>query len=199
MHHQSFLTNLNVMKIGYARVSTLEQNLDLQIDALKKAGCEKIITDEVSGSVADRPGLIKLKEILRKGDTLVVWRLDRLGRTLKHLIEWVNELDEQGIGFKSLQETIDTTSSSGKLVFHIFGALSEFERNLIRERTRAGIEAARSRGRQGGRPRKLSKDKRQLAVDLYLGKKHSIAQICEMTGISKPTLYKYVREAEKSA
>ena len=186
------------MKIGYARVSTLEQNLDLQIDALKKAGCEKIITDEVSGSVADRPGLTKLKEILRKGDTLVVWRLDRLGCTLKHLIEWVNELDEQGIGFKSLQETIDTTSSSGKLIFHIFGALSEFERNLIRERTRAGIEAARSRGRQGGRPRKLSKDKRQLAVDLYLGKKHSIAQICEMTGISKPTLYKYVREAKKS-
>jgi len=173
--------------------------LDLQIDALKKAGCEKIITDEMSGSVADRPGLVKLKEILRNGDTLVVWRLDRLGRTLKHLIEWVNDLDEQGIGFKSLQETIDTTSSSGKLIFHIFGALSEFERNLIRERTRAGIEAARSRGRQGGRPKKLSKDKRQLAVDLYKGKKHSISQICEMTGITKPTLYKYVREAEKSA
>ena len=182
------------MKIGYARISTLEQNLDLQIDALKKAGCEKIITDEISGSVADRPGLEKLKAVLRKDDTLVVWRLDRLGRTLKHLIEWINELDEQNIGFKSLQESIDTTSSSGKLVFHIFGALSEFERNLIRERTRAGIEAARSRGRQGGRPRKLNKDKRQLAIDLYKGKKHSLRQICEMTGISKPTLYKYVRE-----
>lgn len=182
------------MKIGYARVSTLEQNLNLQVDALKKAGCEKIITDEVSGSIADRPGLIKLKEILRKGDTLVVWRLDRLGRTLKHLIEWVNELDEQGIGFSSLQETIDTTSSSGKLIFHIFGALSEFEHNLIRERTRAGIEAARSRGKKGGRPRKISKDKRQLAIDLYLGKKHSIAQICEIVEISKPTLYSYVRE-----
>ncbi|TNF69413.1 MAG: recombinase family protein [Gammaproteobacteria bacterium] len=185
------------MKIGYARISTLEQNLDLQIDALKKAGCEKIITDEISGSVADRPGLEKLKEILRKDDTLVVWRLDRLGRTLKHLIEWVNELDEQKIGFKSLQESIDTTSSSGKLIFHIFGALSEFERNLIRERTRAGIEAARSRGRQGGRPKKLNKDKRQLAIDLYKGKKHSLRQICEMTGISKPTLYKYVREANQ--
>ncbi|MDA0911045.1 MAG: recombinase family protein [Proteobacteria bacterium] len=182
------------MKIGYARISTLEQNLDLQIDALKKAGCEKIITDEISGSVADRPGLEKLKAVLRKDDTLVVWRLDRLGRTLKHLIEWINELDEQNIGFKSLQESIDTTSSSGKLIFHIFGALSEFERNLIRERTRAGIEAARSRGRQGGRPRKLNKDKRQLAIDLYKGKKHSLRQICEMTGISKPTLYKYVRE-----
>lgn len=185
------------MKIGYARISTLEQNLDLQIDALKKAGCEKIITDEISGSVADRPGLEKLKEILRKDDTLVVWRLDRLGRTLKNLIEWINQLDEQKIGFKSLQESIDTTSSSGKLIFHIFGALSEFERNLIRERTRAGIEAARSRGRQGGRPKKLNKDKRQLAIDLYKGKKHSLRQICEMTGISKPTLYKYVREANQ--
>jgi DNA invertase Pin-like site-specific DNA recombinase len=183
------------MKIGYARVSTVERNLDLQIDALKKEGCEKIISDEVSGSVADRPGLIKLKELLRNGDTLVVWRLDRLGRTLKHLIEWVNELDEQGISFKSLQETIDTNSSSGKLIFHIFGALSEFERNLIRERSRAGLEAARVRGKQGGRPKKLSKDKRQLTVDLYEGKKHSIKQICEMTGISKPTLYKYIREA----
>ena len=185
------------MKIGYARVSTLEQNLDLQIDALKKAGCEKIITDEISGSVVDRPGLEKLKEILRKDDTLVVWRLDRLGRTLKNLIEWINQLDDQEIGFKSLQESIDTTSSSGKLIFHIFGALSEFERNLIRERTRAGIEAARSRGRQGGRPKKLNKNKRELVIDLYNGKKHSIAQICEMTGISKPTLYKYVREAKK--
>src|SRR3990167_1028428 len=137
-------------QIGYARVSTLEQNLNLQIDALKKEGCEKIITDEMSGSVADRPGLTKLKELLRRGDTLVVWRLDRLGRSLKHLIEWINELDEKGISFKSLQETIDTNSSTGKLIFHIFGALSEFERNLIRERTRAGLEAARVRGRQGG-------------------------------------------------
>jgi len=182
------------MNIGYARVSTLEQNLDLQIDALRQAGCEKIITDEISGSVAERPGLVKLNEILRKGDTLIVWRLDRLGRTLKHLIEWVNELDEKGISFKSLQETIDTTNASGKLIFHIFGALSEFERNLIRERTRAGLEAAGSRGRQGGRPKKLNKDKRQLAVDLYEGKKHSIKQICQMISISKPTLYKYVHE-----
>jgi len=185
------------VKIGYARISTLEQHLDLQIDALKKAGCEKIITDEVSGSVADRPGLSKLKELLRKGDTLIVWRLDRLGRTLRHLIEWVNELDEQGISFKSLQETIDTTSPSGKLIFHIFGALSEFERNLIRERTRAGLAAARARGRQGGRPKKLKKDKRQLAVDLYNNKRHSISQICDMAGISKPTLYKYVRESNE--
>src|SRR5271154_577233 len=186
------------MDIGYARVSTLEQNLDLQIDALKQAGCEKIITDEISGSVAERPGLAKLSEILRKGDVLVVWRLDRLGRTLKHLIEWVNELDERGVGFKSLQETIDTTNASGKLIFHIFGALSEFERNLIRERTRAGLEAARSRGRQGGRPKKLDHNKRQLVVDLYKGKKHSIKQICKMINISKPTLYKCIREISSS-
>ena len=187
------------MKIGYARVSTLEQNLNLQIDALKKEGCEKILTDEISGSVADRPGLKKLKEILRKGDTLVVWRLDRLGRTLKHLIEWVNELSEKNIGFKSLQETIDTSHSSGKLIFHIFGALSEFERNLIRERTTAGLAAARARGKRGGRPKKLSSDKRRLSVTLYKGKKHSIKQICEMVDISKPTLYKYIKESELSS
>lgn len=182
------------MKIGYARVSTLEQNLNLQIDALKKAGCKKIITDELSGSVAERPGLNKLKETLREGDILVVWRLDRLGRTLKHLIDWVNELEQQGIGFKSLQETIDTTTSSGKLIFHIFAALAEFERNLIRERTRAGLEAARTRGRQDGRPKILPENKRELVTKLYEGKEHSIKEICQMMGISKPTLYKYIRE-----
>ncbi len=182
------------MKIGYARISTLEQNLNLQIDALKKEGCEKIITDELSGSIADRPGLLKLKELLRPGDVLVVWRLDRLGRSLRHLLEWVNALNEKGVEFKSIHETIDTSSSTGKLTFHLFAALAEFERNLIRERTKAGIEAARARGRQGGRPKKLDKEKRQLAVDLYAGKKHSIKQICSSVGISKPTLYKYIRE-----
>jgi len=180
------------MKIGYARVSTLEQNLDLQIDALGKEGCKKVITDKISGSVAERKGVLKLKEDLREGDTLVVWRLDRLGRSLKDLIKWVEWFEEKGVIFKSLQESIDTATSTGKLVFHIFGALSEFERNLIRERSSAGVEAARSRGRQGGRPLKLKPEKRQLAVDLYQGQKHSIKQICEMVGISKPTLYKYV-------
>lgn len=182
------------MKIGYARVSTLEQNLNLQIDALKQAGCEKIITDELSGSVAERPGLNKLKELLRKDDILMVWRLDRLGRTLKHLIEWINELEQQGIGFKSLQETIDTTNSSGKLIFHIFAALAEFERNLIRERTRAGLEAARVRGRQGGRPKILTENKCELAVKLYEDKKHSVKEICQIMNISKPTLYKYIKK-----
>lgn len=182
------------MKIGYARVSTLEQNLNLQIDALNDAGCEKIITDEISGSVADRPGLSKLNEILRKGDTLVVWRLDRMGRSLKHLIKWINDLHEKEIGFQSIQETIDTSNATGKLIFHIFGALSEFERNLIRERTQAGLEAARARGRQGGRPKKIDKDKRQLAVDLYNAKKQTIKQICDIVGITKPTLYKYAKQ-----
>lgn len=186
------------MKIGYARVSTLEQNIDLQIDALKREGCEKIILDRISGSVAQRNGLIKLKEDLRKGDTLVVWRLDRMGRSLKDLIKWIEWFDENGIGFKSLQESIDTNATTGKLVFHIFGVLSSFEKNLIQERTRTGLDAARARGRQGGRPKKLSKDKRQLVIDLYLGKKHSIKQICSMAGISKPTLYKYLEEANKS-
>ena len=180
------------MKIGYARVSTLEQNLNLQIDALTKEECEKIISDQISGSVAERNGLIKLKDTLRKGDTVIVWRLDRLGRSLKDLIRWVEWFDENGIGFKSLHESIDTRTSSGKLIFHIFGALAEFEKNLIHERTCAGLEAARARGRQGGRPNKLNKDKRRLVIDLYQGKKHSIKQICEMVGISKPTLYKYV-------
>lgn len=182
------------MKFGYARVSTLEQNLDLQLDALRQAGCEEIFTDEISGSTMERPGLTKLREKIRKGDTLIVWRLDRLGRSLKHLIHWINELSTLGISFQSLQEAINTDSSTGQLIFHIFGALAEFERNLIKERTKAGLDAARLRGRQGGRPLKLNNTKRQLAIDLYTAKKHSIRQICQVVGISKPTLYKYLRD-----
>ncbi|CAM4437393.1 MAG: DNA-invertase hin [Legionellaceae bacterium] len=144
--------------------------------------------------MSERPGLIKLKETLRKGDTLVVWRLDRLGRSLKHLLEFVNELNALGVGFESLQETINTTTSTGKLIFHIFGALAEFERNLIRERTNAGLEAARVRGRQGGRPKKLEMNKRQLVQKLYESKEHSINEICQMMGISRPTLYQYIKE-----
>lgn len=181
------------MRIGYARVSKFEQNLDLQLDALKIAGCKKIITDEVSGSVAERPGLNRLKESLREGDIVVVWRLDRFGRSLKHLIEWVNDLESLHVGFESLQESINTTSSSGKLVFHLFGALAEFERNLIRERTKAGLESARARGRLGGRPKQLDHNKRQLVVNLYNDRKHTVQEICQMMGISKPTLYEYVR------
>lgn len=186
------------MKIGYARVSTLEQNLDLQQDALKGAGCEKIIVDKASGTRRDRVGLEQVRDTLRKGDVLIVWRLDRLGRSLKHLIELMTELEEQGIGFRSVTEAIDTTTPGGKLVFHIFGALAEFERNLIRERTKAGLEAARARGRLGGRPKKKDAKQRELAVRLYEEKHHSVKEICEMLGISKPTLYSYVSEKSRS-
>ena len=182
------------MLIGYARVSTFDQNLDLQKDALEKAGCEKIFTDTVSGTVPQRPALTKAKEILRKGDTLVVWRLDRLGRSLKDLIEWLNYLDTEGVALKSLQEFIDTSTPSGKLVFHIFGALAEFERQLIVERTQAGLSAARARGRLGGRPKTLDADKKQVVIDLYNERKLPVKKICEMMGISKPTLYNYVRD-----
>ena len=181
------------MLVGYARVSTFEQNLNLQKDALKAAGCEKIFEDQISGSVSTRPGMDRAMEFLREGDTLVVWRLDRLGRSLKHLIEVVGRLEERRIGFKSLQETIDTTSSGGRLIFHIFGALAEFERSLIRERTMAGLSAARARGKKGGRPKALEPQKRELAVKLYHEKNKTVKDICKIMGISKPTLYSYVR------
>ncbi len=186
------------MLIGYARVSTFDQNPDLQKDALEKAGCEKIFTDTISGTVSQRPGLTKIKEILRQGDTLVVWRLDRLGRSLKDLIDWMNYLDTEGVALKSLQESIDTSTATGKLVFHVFGALAEFERNLILERTQAGLSAARARGRLGGRPKTLNDDKKQVVIDLYNERKLTVKKICEMMGISKPTLYSYVRDNAKT-
>lgn len=184
------------MLIGYARVSTDDQKLNLQQDALRTAGCEKIFEDYLSGAKAKRPGLINAMEIARSGDTLVVWRLDRLGRSLKELIQLTETLKERSIELHSLQESINTTSSSGQLVFHLFGALAEFERNLVRERTKAGLSAARARGRLGGRPKALDPNKRKLAVKLYRDRQHSIDEICQMMGISKPTLYKYVDEAE---
>ncbi len=183
------------MNIGYARVSTVDQVLDLQRDALTSAGCERIVEDTASGARARRDGLDRLREQLRPGDVLVVWRLDRLGRTLRHLIDLVGELEAAGVGFRSLTEAIDTTTPGGKLIFHIFGALAEFERNLIRERTMAGLEAARARGRKGGRREKLDAKRRRFAVDLYHARTHTVAQICEAVGISKPTLYEYVRKA----
>jgi DNA invertase Pin-like site-specific DNA recombinase len=141
------------MLVGYARVSTADQTLDLQKDALEKAGCDRIFTDTASGAKAERIGLDEAINYVRKGDTLVVWRLDRLGRSLPHLIETITGLNNRGIGFKSITESIDTTTSGGKLIFHIFGALAEFERDIIRERTQAGLTAARARGRKGGRPK----------------------------------------------
>ncbi|EQC1412964.1 recombinase family protein [Providencia rettgeri] len=184
------------MLVGYARVSTDDQSLDLQRDALRLIGCEQIFEDHLSGAKVERPGLNQILQYVRAGDNIVVWRLDRLSRSLKDLIEMVTLLESRQIGLKSLQESIDTSSSSGKLIFHLFGALAEFERNLIRERTQAGLQAARVRGRKGGRPKALSKDKQALAVKLYDEKQHTITQICEMMGISKPTLYKYIEVAK---
>src|SRR5271166_1449071 len=183
------------MIIGYARVSTTAQNLDLQRDALKRAGCEKIIEDTVSGGKVQRPGFERVHDALRSGDVLAVCRLDRLGRSLKHLIELMAELEAGRTGFQSVTESIDTTTPGGKLVFHIFGALAEFERNLIRERTYAGLAAARARGRKGGRRKKLGDKQRAVAVDLYRQKKQTIDEICKAVCISRPTLYKYVAAA----
>ena len=184
------------MLIGYARVSTSDQNLDLQNDALLKAGCEKILVDKESGAASTRAGLAQTMEMLREGDTLAVWRLDRLGRSLKHLIELIGSLEERKVGFRSLQESIDTTSPGGRLVFHIFGALSEFERNLIRERTKAGLAAARARGRKGGRPKALDSKQREIAIKLYEEREHPVQEICRIMGISKPTLYSYLQDAK---
>jgi DNA invertase Pin-like site-specific DNA recombinase len=180
----------NAMLIGYARVSTHEQNLDLQLDALDKAGAEKVFTDTASGSKTARPGLEQALSHARAGDTLVVWKLDRLGRSLRHLIDTVQALSERGIGFRSLQESIDTTTPGGKLVFHVFGALAEFERDLIRERTNAGLSAARARGRSGGRPKKLTDKKLQQAKALIKDPAVSIADICKTIGVSRTTLYR---------
>jgi DNA invertase Pin-like site-specific DNA recombinase len=152
------------MLIGYAWVSAHEQTLNLQRDALQKAGCNKIFTDTASGAKTERKGLEQALSYVRKGDTLVVWRLDRLGRSLPHLIAAMTDLEERGIGFKSLTENIDTITSGGKLIFHIFGALAEFERNLIKERTQAGLTAARARGKKGGRPQALPRNNRVLPV-----------------------------------
>jgi DNA invertase Pin-like site-specific DNA recombinase len=182
------------MLIGYARISTADQTLALQQDALRKAGCDQIFTDTASGSSAERTGLEQAISHLRKGDTLVVWRLDRLGRSLRHLIHTITALDQREIGFKSITENIDTTTSGGKLVFHIFGALAEFERDIIRERTNAGLQAARARGRLGGRPkRQPSSRKVAMAKALYADKTNSVSEVCKTLGISRATLYRYIK------
>lgn len=160
-----------------------------------RAGCEQLFTDRISGAKSERPGLTQALEFVRSGDVLVVWKLDRLGRSLKQLIEIVTELQKRNIGFRSLTENIDTTSPGGKLVFHIFGSLAEFERDLIRERTLAGLAAARARGRVGGRPRVASLDderKIALAQALYDDKRNTIETICKMLNISRATLYRYI-------
>jgi DNA invertase Pin-like site-specific DNA recombinase len=185
--------------IGYARVSTNEQHLHLQQDALSAAGCLKIYTDTISGAKSERKGLSEALNFIRGGDTLVVWRLDRLGRSLKDLIERITDLHSRNIGFKSLTEQIDTTTSGGKLIFHIFGALAEFERDIIKERTNAGLTAARARGRNGGRPRSPLGDEKklQLARQMYENRSHSVKEICKALGIPRSTFYKYVRKQER--
>ena len=186
------------MFIGYARVSTVDQHLNMQEDALRSAGCEKVYTDVVSGAKTARPGLNSALSHLRKGDTLVVWRLDRLGRSLAHLIQTIKELSEKEIGFKSLQESIDTTTSGGQLIFHIFGALAQFERELIRERTNAGLKAARVRGRLGGRPAQLNKQEIRKLKRHYTKGDLSVMEICKLFNITKPTLYRYLKnESQK--
>ena len=182
------------MLIGYARVSTTDQNLDLQLDALKKAGCEKIHEDYASGAKTDRNGLEAAIESLRKGDTLVVWKLDRLGRSLKHLIEVINALNERGIYFKSLQESIDSSTSGGKLICHVFGAVAEFERDSMRERPLAGLAAAKARGRIGGSPKKLDKRKIALGKSMMADTSNSIEDVCKMLDVSRATLYRYLKE-----
>jgi DNA invertase Pin-like site-specific DNA recombinase len=178
------------MKIGYCRVSSNDQTLNLQKDALKKAGCKKIFSDTVSGAKESRAGLDQCLDQLRPGDTLVVWRLDRLGRSLKHLLTLVEDFSARGIGFISLTEAIDTTTSGGKLVFSIFGAIAEFERQIIRERTNAGLAAARARGRKGGRKEQHNSKKIVTAVKLADTSPDTISEICKQLGISRSTYYR---------
>ena len=184
------------MKIGYARVSTGDQNIDLQIDQLREAGCEKIFQETASGAKTERRELARLLEQVRDGDVIVIWKLDRLGRSLKHLVELVTQLTKRGVGLKSLNDPVDTTSSQGKLIFNIFASLAEFERDLIVERTQAGLKAARARGRTGGRPKGLSETAKLKAVaaeTLYKEGELSVNEIAGNLGISKVTLYSYLR------
>lgn len=181
------------MKIGYARVSTSDQSTYMQKQALKQAGCEKIFSDTASGARSVRAGLDNAMTHLRAGDTLVVWKLDRLGRSLQHLIQTVKLLQDKKIGFQSLQENIDTTTSGGKLIFHIFSALAEFERDVIRERTKAGLQAARARGRLGGRPFLLAPKSVARLKKLYDARKNTVIEICKIFNISRPTFYNYLK------
>lgn len=184
------------MKIGYARVSTQDQNLEMQLDALGKAGCEKVFQEKASGIRSDRPQLAAMQQILREGDVIYIYKLDRLGRSLKHLLEMTSDFEKRGIGLVSINDSIDTTTAQGRLIFNIFASLAEFERDLIRERTKSGLDAARARGRKGGRSRGLSKEaekKAMLAQTLYNERKLGVNEIAADLEISKMTLYKYLR------
>jgi DNA invertase Pin-like site-specific DNA recombinase len=184
------------MLVGYARVSTTEQNLDLQHDALEQAHCGRIFTDTVSSAKDDRPGLTQALSFVREGDTLIVWKLDRLGRTMKGLILLIEELKTRGIHFKSIQDNIDTTTPAGQLFFHMNAAYAQYERDIIRERTHAGLKAARARGRQGGRPRKLTGKRAEMAVAMLNDPTNDIDDICDTFGVSRPTLYRLAAAAK---
>jgi len=186
------------MLIGYARVSTVDQNPDLQRNALTEAGCEQIFTEQMSGAVADRPELMAALGYTRAGDTLVVWKLDRLARSIKQLIDTAEDLRVRGVGFWSLTEALDTTTAQGRLVFHMFGALAEFERSLIRERTRAGLQAAKKAGRTGGRPPKLTDDDIQAAKAMLTNPDIGVASVAHRLGVSLATLYRHIPAARAS-
>lgn len=181
------------MVIGYARVSTQEQNLQMQLDALHEHGCKKVYSEKASGGNTSRPELERMLEQLRRGDTVVIWKLDRLGRSLKHLIELVAAFESQGVGLVSLKENIDTTTATGKLVFNIFAALAEFERDIIRERTIAGLVSAKARGRTGGRKRALSDAQIKMLTQMAGDKTLSVVDICKQLGISKASYYNYLK------
>jgi DNA invertase Pin-like site-specific DNA recombinase len=187
------------MLVGYARVSTQDQNPDLQLDALKAAGCERAFLEKASGAQRERPELKAVLDYVRKGDTLVVWKLDRLARSVKQLIETVESLESREIGFRSLTEAIDTTTPGGKLVFHIFSALAEFERSIIAERTRAGLDAARARGRRGGRPPKLNEKALKAARAMLTDKTITVEEIARQLRVSPATLYRHLPAARTQA
>ena len=181
------------MIYGYARVSTNDQTTNLQQDALKKAGCDRVFTDVASGAKAHRPELDHMLDLLREGDTVVVWKLDRLGRSMQNLVDLMTMFDERGVQFRSLTESIDTSTPGGTLVFNIFGSLAQFERDLIRERTRAGLEAARARGRKGGRPAKLDERQVREVRRLYESRTVTVDQIAAMMGVGRSTIYRCLK------
>jgi DNA invertase Pin-like site-specific DNA recombinase len=184
---------VEVMLVGYARVSTEDQNLELQRDALNGAKCEKIFEEKKSGAKAERPELMKALDFMRPGDVLVVWKLSRLGRTLKQLIETVELLNSKGMELKSLNESIDTTTATGKLLFHIIASFAQFERDNLIENTRAGLQAARARGKKGGRKRVMDDKKKAIALALRADPERPVSEICQTLGISRATFYRYVR------
>ena len=186
-------------KVGYVRVSTLEQNESLQRDALLHDGCSRLFVDRASGKLEHRPGLDQMLNHLRSGDTLVVWRLDRLGRSLRHLIDLIAELEHRGVAFKSLNESIDTTTPTGRLTFHVFASIAQFEKDLIRERTMAGLAAARARGRKGGRPTVWTDEKLRTAFELYDARKTDVAGIARILGLSRASVYRALADRDASA